>query len=194
MQLPLAKGDAVFFNPALFHGAGTNVSARHPARRQPAPGLLPVRPGHGGGGPRPRGPRCLSGACGLGGPRACRTWRFDNAVAAAAEGYPFPTNLDRDQPVDGLAPASQADIVRDALAAGVTPEDLAALLNGYVGRRTSGRPEMSLLQDRSSWSAGRCETEAWRHEVSIAVNAPPLVHRACQDPRMTFVQMVQVSR
>ena len=27
VQLPLAKGDAAFFNPALFHGAGTNVSA-----------------------------------------------------------------------------------------------------------------------------------------------------------------------
>lgn len=26
VQLPLAKGDAVFFNPALFHGAGNNVS------------------------------------------------------------------------------------------------------------------------------------------------------------------------
>ena len=26
MQLPLPKGDAAFFNPALFHGAGTNVS------------------------------------------------------------------------------------------------------------------------------------------------------------------------
>ena len=27
VQLPLAKGDAAFFNPALFHGAGTNRSA-----------------------------------------------------------------------------------------------------------------------------------------------------------------------
>ena len=27
VQLPLAKGDAVFFNPALFHGAGTNRTA-----------------------------------------------------------------------------------------------------------------------------------------------------------------------
>ena len=26
MQLPLEKGDAAFFNPALFHGAGTNRS------------------------------------------------------------------------------------------------------------------------------------------------------------------------
>ena len=60
-----------------------------------------------------------------------------NALAAAAEGYPFPTNLDRDQPVDGLTPASQADIVRDALAAGATPDDLAALLDGYADRRAS---------------------------------------------------------
>jgi ectoine hydroxylase-related dioxygenase (phytanoyl-CoA dioxygenase family) len=27
VQVPLAKGDAVFFNPALYHGAGSNVSA-----------------------------------------------------------------------------------------------------------------------------------------------------------------------
>jgi ectoine hydroxylase-related dioxygenase (phytanoyl-CoA dioxygenase family) len=27
VQLPLTKGDAAFFNPALFHGAGTNRSA-----------------------------------------------------------------------------------------------------------------------------------------------------------------------
>ena len=34
-----------------------------------------------------------------------------NVVAACAEGYAFPTNLDRDQPVDGLAPPSQADLM-----------------------------------------------------------------------------------
>ncbi|MEO0830362.1 MAG: phytanoyl-CoA dioxygenase family protein, partial [Pseudomonadota bacterium] len=27
IQLPLEKGDAIFFNPALFHGAGENRSA-----------------------------------------------------------------------------------------------------------------------------------------------------------------------
>ncbi len=27
VQTPLRKGDAVFFNPALYHGAGTNISA-----------------------------------------------------------------------------------------------------------------------------------------------------------------------
>jgi ectoine hydroxylase-related dioxygenase (phytanoyl-CoA dioxygenase family) len=35
-----------------------------------------------------------------------------NVVAASAEGYAFPTNLDRDQPIDGLAPETQADLVR----------------------------------------------------------------------------------
>jgi hypothetical protein len=39
-----------------------------------------------------------------------------NVVAASAEGYAFPTNLDRDQPVDGMAPPTQADLVRRALA------------------------------------------------------------------------------
>ncbi len=39
-------------------------------------------------------------------------------IAASAEGYPFPTNLDSDPPVDGLAPPSQADVVRRALEQG----------------------------------------------------------------------------
>ena len=38
------------------------------------------------------------------------------AIAACAEGYAFPTNLDRDPPLGGLAPASQQDLLRHALA------------------------------------------------------------------------------
>ncbi|WP_380045716.1 hypothetical protein [Kribbella deserti] len=41
---------------------------------------------------------------------------LDNVVSASAEGYSFPTNLDRDQPIGGLAPPSQAELVRQALA------------------------------------------------------------------------------
>ena len=37
------------------------------------------------------------------------------AVAACAEGYAFPTNLDRDPPIGGLAPQSQQDLMRSAL-------------------------------------------------------------------------------
>ena len=41
-----------------------------------------------------------------------------NVVAASAEGYPFPTNLDVDQPIGGLAPPSQSDVVTQALEEG----------------------------------------------------------------------------
>jgi len=38
-----------------------------------------------------------------------------NLIAVAAEGYPFPTNLDRDQPINGLAPQSQAQLLAQAV-------------------------------------------------------------------------------
>ena len=38
-----------------------------------------------------------------------------NAIAACAEGYAFPTNLDRDPPIGGLAPESQAALMQRAL-------------------------------------------------------------------------------
>src|SRR4029453_5652703 len=40
----------------------------------------------------------------------------ENVIPAACEGYAFPTNLDKDPPIGGLAPASQADLVRTPLA------------------------------------------------------------------------------
>jgi ectoine hydroxylase-related dioxygenase (phytanoyl-CoA dioxygenase family) len=38
-----------------------------------------------------------------------------NAIACCAEGYSFPTNLDRDPPVGGLAPKTQAQLMHEAL-------------------------------------------------------------------------------
>mgnify|MGYP003338872172 CR=1 FL=1 len=55
--------------------------------------------------------------------------------AACAEGYAFPTNLDRDPPLGGLAPASQADIMRKALAEGLSPSDFGASLRAHAARR-----------------------------------------------------------
>jgi hypothetical protein len=60
-----------------------------------------------------------------------------NAVNATAEGYPFPTNLDRDQPIGSLAPASQVDIVLDALTDNLNPQALDAVLDAQNGRRIS---------------------------------------------------------
>ena len=139
VQLPLAKGDAVFFNPALFHGAGTNVSADI----QRVANLLQVSSAFGrametvdrGRVTRAVYPVLLDRKA-HGTPAAA----LANAVAAVAEGYPFPTNLDRDQPVVGLTPPAQAEIVRDALAAGTSSQELAALLDEHAGRRATDGP------------------------------------------------------
>lgn len=136
VQLPLAKGDAVFFNPALFHAAGHNRSAdiRRMAnllqissafgrametvdREAVANAVYPVLLKRKAEGVR-------------------QQW-LDTVIAASAEGYPFPTNLDSDPPVDGLAPPSQADLVRRALREDWTPEHLRDALRAATERRES---------------------------------------------------------
>jgi ectoine hydroxylase-related dioxygenase (phytanoyl-CoA dioxygenase family) len=135
VQVPLRKGDAVFFNPALYHGAGTNSSAdirrmanllqisspfgramesldRTAMVRAVYPGLLTMKAAG-------RSDRDLA-----------------NAVNATAEGYPFPTNLDHDQPIGSLAPASQVDTVLAALADDLTPAQLDIALDARNERRT----------------------------------------------------------
>ena len=134
VQLPLRKGDAVFFNPALMHGAGANTSTdirrmanllqisspfgrameamdRTAMVRAIYPSLLAMK------------------AAG----RSDREVR--NAVNATAEGYAFPTNLDRDQPIGSLAPPSQVDTVLAALASRLTPEALDDTLAAQLERR-----------------------------------------------------------
>jgi len=48
---------------------------------------------------------------------------LDAAIASTAEGYSFPTNLDRDPPVGGLAPKTQQALLREAVMTGM-PEDV----------------------------------------------------------------------
>jgi ectoine hydroxylase-related dioxygenase (phytanoyl-CoA dioxygenase family) len=115
VQLPLTKGDAVFFNPALFHAAGTNRSKD--VRRMA--NLLQVSSAYGRAMEsvdRTRMSAALYPAL-----RAMLA-RGDltasgcaNAIAACAEAYAFPTNLDRNPPVGGLAPQSQQDLMRQAI-------------------------------------------------------------------------------
>ena len=123
MQLPLAKGDAAFFNPALFHGAGTNVSADI----QRMANLLQVSSAFGRAMEtvdRDRVvPRGLPGAAATRPRRATRP-RSTTRSRPSAEGYPFPTNLDLDQPVDGLTPPSMAEIVTELLARGAPADEL----------------------------------------------------------------------
>ncbi|WP_236077849.1 hypothetical protein [Rhodococcus sp. P1Y] len=46
----------------------------------------------------------------------CRNREVDNVIAASAEGYAFPKNLDLDQPLSGLAGETHAELVRRAVA------------------------------------------------------------------------------
>ncbi|MEM6897753.1 MAG: phytanoyl-CoA dioxygenase family protein [Pseudomonadota bacterium] len=115
-QLALQKGDAVFFNPALMHGAGDNVTED----RQRMANLLQVSSAFG---------RAMESVNRTAMVKALYPVLADltgtarlNAIAASAEGYAFPTNLDSDPPVGGLAPKSQADRMREALEEGLSLE------------------------------------------------------------------------
>lgn len=117
VQLPMATGDAVFFNPALLHAAGTNRSAG--IRRMA--NLLQVSSPFGRAMEsvdRARMSKALYPVLRDRKQAGMPDDALRNAVAASAEGYAFPTNLDRDPPIGGLAPPTQADLVWQALTGG----------------------------------------------------------------------------
>lgn len=120
VQLPLEKGDAVFFNPALIHAAGHNRS--NDIRRMA--NLLQVSSAFGRAMEsvdRLRMSQALYPALQhLQGQLSAADVAC--AVAACAEGYAFPTNLDRDPPLGGLAPESQQALMLRALSEGWSGE------------------------------------------------------------------------
>ena len=131
VQIPLQKGDLLFLNPAVMHAAGENVSSdiyrmanllqvssafgrameaidRHSMSIALYPALL----------------------------QANLTEREqENAIASCAEGYAFPTSLDRDPPVDGLAPKSQAQFFLEALQEAEDLDVFAQTLNDLRARQ-----------------------------------------------------------
>jgi ectoine hydroxylase-related dioxygenase (phytanoyl-CoA dioxygenase family) len=115
VQLPLSKGDVVFFNPALFHAAGANRTADV----QRMVNLLQVSSAFGRAMELlDRRSMCEAVYPALRERRALGRMSEAEAVAAiasCAEGYPFPTNLDRNPPVGGLAPESQRELMQRAL-------------------------------------------------------------------------------
>jgi ectoine hydroxylase-related dioxygenase (phytanoyl-CoA dioxygenase family) len=129
VQLPLEKGDLLFFSPALFHAGGENRSAtisrmvnllqvaspfakhmeqidRTTMSRTIFPYLSELQPEE----------------------RAA-------VIAATADGYPFPTNLDRDPPVGGMAPQSQQELLVDAVAESWDQQRLDSALADQAARR-----------------------------------------------------------
>jgi ectoine hydroxylase-related dioxygenase (phytanoyl-CoA dioxygenase family) len=134
IQLPLRLGDAVFFNPAVIHGAGTNRTSE--VKRMA--NLLQVSSAFG---------RAMESVdrerlCNAVFPALLARAAHDPggaaiAVASAAEGYPFPTNLDLDPPLDGLAPPSQADLVHRGIAGQWPPGQLRDELARQSARRST---------------------------------------------------------
>ena len=56
---------------------------------------------------------------------------------ACAEGYSFPTNLDRDPPLGGLAPKTQAQLMHEALKEGWSDEAFTAALAAQAQKKLS---------------------------------------------------------
>jgi len=115
IQLPLEKNDLIFFNPAIMHAAGQNISSDIYRMAN----LLQISSAFG---------------------RAMETvnrlrmslsiypfllekkltsklseFEIDNIISACSEGYSFPTNLDLDPPKNGKAPITQSQIMKNAL-------------------------------------------------------------------------------
>jgi ectoine hydroxylase-related dioxygenase (phytanoyl-CoA dioxygenase family) len=137
VQLPLAKGDALFFNPALFHAAGSNITTNV----ERLANLMQIGSGYGRSieiVDRARMTKHVYPAVlamvkdGRLSGRAVET-----LIAATAEGYPFPCNLDIDSPLSGMAPPSQQDILRQALAETWEPRQLDQAIDAHVARRVS---------------------------------------------------------
>lgn len=135
VQLPLQKGDALFFNPALFHAAGANVSANI----QRMANLLQISSAFG---------RAMESVDRLAMSQrlypvlrrmksegALTREEIAAAIAACAEGYSFPTNLDRDPPVGGLAPETQQALMLRALDADMPQEQINTALADQAARQ-----------------------------------------------------------
>ncbi|MFS8048199.1 phytanoyl-CoA dioxygenase family protein [Rhizobium sp. BR 314] len=135
VQLPLQKGDAVFFNPAVMHGAGNNVSKDIYRMAN----LLQVSSAFGRAMESTNRNRmavtvypALIAALAAG---ALSRAEVANVIASTAEGYAFPTNLDSDPPVGGLAPKTQARIMADAIDAGMDAKEFAELIAAHAARK-----------------------------------------------------------
>jgi ectoine hydroxylase-related dioxygenase (phytanoyl-CoA dioxygenase family) len=135
VQLPLTKGDAIFFNPALFHAAGTNRS--RDIKR--IANLLQISTAYGRAMESvdrlkmslalyPALQKLLADG-------AISAEAAGNAIAASAEGYAFPTNLDRDPAIGGLAPQNQQALMQQALRENWTPEAFAKAAEAQAWRR-----------------------------------------------------------
>ncbi len=137
VQLPLNKGDAIFFNPALFHAAGSN----HSEDVHRMVNLLQISSAFG---------RAMESIDRIGMCKAIfkplsDAWQsgtlseaqLHSIVSSTAEGYSFPTNLDQDPPVGGLAPKTQQALLLESVKASISQSNFDQLLMEQQQRRSA---------------------------------------------------------
>lgn len=125
VSAPLSKGDAVFFNPALFHAAGQNDSSNERSAN-----LLQISSAFGRT-MESIDTQAIIEKCW---PHVVEMYareglslNVEAAIKSIGDGYAFPTNLDRRQPQSsGMAPESEQDLMRRALSEGWTLRDTIA--------------------------------------------------------------------
>lgn len=136
-QLALKKGDMVFFNPAVMHAAGDNKSSDIYRMAN----LLQVGSAFGRSIETIDRVRMLEHLyptlLQLKNNASVSEHHLHNVICAAAEGYSFPTNLDSDPPVNGMAPRPQSELLQQCLKDNASLETFLAQLHAHAGRRLS---------------------------------------------------------
>jgi ectoine hydroxylase-related dioxygenase (phytanoyl-CoA dioxygenase family) len=136
-QLPLQKGDALFFNPAVFHAAGDNVTEDVSRIAN----LMQIGSGYGRSieiVDRARMSRALYPTLArMKADGALKPDEIETVIVACAEGYPFPANLDIDSPLSGMAPESQQELMRRALNEGWDASRFERALQEQADRKRS---------------------------------------------------------
>jgi ectoine hydroxylase-related dioxygenase (phytanoyl-CoA dioxygenase family) len=134
-QASLAKGDLLFFNPAVFHAAGENKTKDVHRFAN----LMQIGSGYGRSieiVDRARMSNHLYPTLAAM-KDSLSQQEIDDVIAACAEGYPFPANLDIDSPLGGMAPESQQGLLRRALKEGWDTEHFRTALKARQERLRS---------------------------------------------------------
>jgi len=133
VQLALNKGDAMFFNPALFHAAGDN----HTEDFHRIANLFQVSSAFGRAMETvDREAMCLAIYPEL---REASTdlseIELRSVLDNTCEGYSFPTNLDTDPPLAGMAPQTQKQLMKQALEAEWTMDEFRMAIQRQTTKR-----------------------------------------------------------
>lgn len=131
VQMPLNKGDLLFFSPGLLHAAGDNVTTDIDRMAN----LIQISSAFGQAMESINRvemckliyPVLLEGKLSKS--------QVHAAIASTGEGYPFPTSLDTDPPVGGLAPQSQQQLMHQGLNEGWNADQFNAALDAREAKR-----------------------------------------------------------